>query len=73
VAPLIEQRLGALTLGVRDLARARRCYEHGLGWTRDGGEDDIYFADPDGHLWQVQWHPHLEITDRGEHLMKRSA
>jgi catechol 2,3-dioxygenase-like lactoylglutathione lyase family enzyme len=141
----MEQRLGALTLGVRDLARARRFYEDGLGWARDGGEADIafyqcngfvlglyewaklaadaavgpigsgfrgvalaycvrapedlervlaaaeaagatmlvaardafwggrdgYFADPDGHLWQVQWNPHLEITERGEHLMKR--
>ena len=141
----MEKRLGTLTLGVRDLARARRFYEHGLGWTRDGGEDDIafyqlgglvlglyewpklaadakvgadgsgfrgvtlaycvrrpeeleavleqaaaagatilvrardtfwggrdgYFADPDGHLWEVQWNPHLEITARGEHLMKK--
>jgi len=143
----MDKRLGALTLGVRDLARARRFYEDGLGWTRDGGEADIafyqcngfvfglyewaklaadagvdadgsgfrgvalaycvrapedvervlaaaqaagatmlvsardafwggrdgYFADPDGHLWQVQWNPHLEITDRGEHLMKRPS
>jgi uncharacterized protein len=142
---LMDKRVGAVTLGVRDLARARRFYEEGLGWTRDGGEDDIafyqlngfvfglyewaklaadatvdaggagfrgvalaycvrepadlervldraeaagapvlvrprdafwggrdaYFADPDGHLWQVQWNPHLEITERGEHLMKR--
>ncbi len=65
----MDKRLGALTLGVRDLARARRFYEEGLGWTRDGGEDDIAY--PDGHLWQVQWNPHLEITERGEHLMKR--
>jgi len=143
----MDKRLGALTLGVRDLARARRFYEDGLGWARDGGEDDIafyqcngfvlglyewakladdagvgadgsgfrgvalaycvrapedlervlaaaqaagatmlvpardafwggrdgYFADPDGHLWQVQWNPHLEITDRGECLMKRPS
>ena len=141
----MEKRLSTLTLAVRDLERARRFYEGGLGWTRDGGESDIafyqlngivlglyewpklaedaqvdpegsgfrgvafaycvrapedlervlaqaeaagarilvrardafwggrdgYFADPDGHLWQVQWNPHLEITDRGEHLMKR--
>jgi len=141
----MDKRLGTLTLGVRDLARSRRFYEQGLGWTRDGGEDDIafyqlnglvlglyewpklaadakvsaegfgfrgvtlaycvrrkdeleavleqartagakilvgardtfwggrdgYFADPDGHLWEVQWNPHLDITDRGEHLMKK--
>ena len=143
----MEKRLGTLTLGVRDLARSRAFYEQGLGWTRDGGEDDIafyqlngivlglyewpklaidagvdqagsgfrgvtlaycvrerdelegvlaeaqaaggkiliqardtfwgsrdgYFADPDGHLWEVQWNSHLEITARGEHLMKRPA
>jgi uncharacterized glyoxalase superfamily protein PhnB len=28
-----------------------------------------YFADPDGHLWEIQWNPHLRITDRGEHVM----
>jgi catechol 2,3-dioxygenase-like lactoylglutathione lyase family enzyme len=141
----MEKRLGALTLGVRDLAKARAFYEQGLGWTRDGGEADIafyqlggmvlglyewpklaidagvdaagsgfrgvtlayvvrekhqlevilreaeaaggtilvkargtfwggrdgYFADLDGHLWEVQWNPSLEITERGEHLMKK--
>jgi catechol 2,3-dioxygenase-like lactoylglutathione lyase family enzyme len=33
----MEKCLGTLTLGVHDLARARRFYEVGLGWTRDGG------------------------------------
>ena len=37
------------------------------------GSRDGYFADPDGHLWEVQWNSHLEITARGEHLMKRPA
>lgn len=44
----MEKRLGTLTLGVRDLARARRFYEEGLGWTRDGGEDDIAFYQLNG-------------------------
>jgi hypothetical protein len=35
----MEQRLSLVTLGVRDLARARRFYE-GLGWTTDAGPDD---------------------------------
>ena len=48
--------------GATILVRARDTF-----W---GGRDG-YFADPDGHLWEVQWNPHLEITDRGEHLMKR--
>ena len=139
----MEKRLGTVTLAVHDLSRARRFYEDGLGWTRDGGESDIsfyqlngivlglyewpklaadahveaagsgfrgvtlaycvraaedvepvlaqaeaagatitvkardtfwggragYFTDPDGHLWEIQWNPHLQITARGEHLM----
>src|SRR3546814_13422883 len=33
----MEQRLSLVTLGVRDLTRARRFYEEGLGWTRNAG------------------------------------
>ena len=25
-----------------------------------------YFADPDGHLWEVAWNPEWELTDAGE-------
>ena len=40
----MEQRLSLVTLGVRDLARARRFYEEGLGWTRNGGvEGEVAF------------------------------
>lgn len=40
----MEQRLSLVTLGVRDLARARRFYEEGLGWTRSAGvEDEVAF------------------------------
>src|SRR5438270_13266992 len=35
----MRQRLTVLTLGVRDLARARRFYE-ALGWTTGAGPDD---------------------------------
>ncbi|HEX8066287.1 MAG TPA: VOC family protein [Thermoleophilaceae bacterium] len=39
----MEQRLSLVTLGVRDLARARAFYE-GLGWTtRAGPDDDVVF------------------------------
>jgi catechol 2,3-dioxygenase-like lactoylglutathione lyase family enzyme len=24
-----------------------------------------YFADPDGHLWEVAWNPHWPLDDRG--------
>jgi uncharacterized protein len=39
----VQQRVSLITLGVRDLARARRFYE-GLGWrTRAAPEDDVVF------------------------------
>lgn len=142
----MEQRLAAITLGVRDIARARAFYEQGMGWGRDGGEDDVafyqtsgmifalyewpklaldaavdqegsgfrgvtlgyatrerdevemvldraeaaggrvlvqardafwggyngYFADLDGHLWEVMWNPGLTITADGDHLLNLS-
>jgi catechol 2,3-dioxygenase-like lactoylglutathione lyase family enzyme len=24
-----------------------------------------YFADPDGHLWEVAWNPHFKLDERG--------
>jgi uncharacterized protein len=39
----MKQRVGLITLGVRDLARARRFYE-ALGWeTGAGPDDDVLF------------------------------
>jgi catechol 2,3-dioxygenase-like lactoylglutathione lyase family enzyme len=135
----MRQRLSMITIGVRDIARARRFYEQGLGWHRDAGQDDIamyqaggmvvalyewpklaedagvsaegsgfrgvtlayncrskeevravleeareagaqmlveardtfwggydgYFADPDGHLWEVAWNPYWTLDDDG--------
>ncbi len=31
-------------------------------WGGHGG----YFADPDGHLWEVAWNPYFELNSRGE-------
>ena len=142
----MEARLSLITLGVGDLARARRFYEDGLGWRASeiGGEaivffqagglivglygrDDLaadanleagepvgtfagialahnvrareevdqvlseaeaagarivkpaqdafwggysgYFADPDGHLWEVAWNPGFTITGDGATIL----
>lgn len=133
----MEQRVSVLTLGVGDLAVARRFYVEGLGWSpamevdgevvffniapglvlglyadlaadagvpgrgvgltsisqnmRERDEVDAviaqaeaaggvvtkpavdtewggrsgYFADPDGHLWEIAWNPHWAIDDAG--------
>jgi catechol 2,3-dioxygenase-like lactoylglutathione lyase family enzyme len=142
----MEQRLSLITLGVTDLARARRFYEDGLGWTKGNDEDEVafyqlnglvlalwtrkelaedahvtdtgaafsgvtiafntrshdevddvlaqaeaaggtvlkaaeeapwggysgYFADPDGHPWEVAWNPGWSIDDAG-HISLGSA
>jgi catechol 2,3-dioxygenase-like lactoylglutathione lyase family enzyme len=39
----MQQRLSLVTLAVGDLARARRFYEEGLGWTPGFAMDDIAF------------------------------
>jgi len=134
----MDQRLSLITLAVADLARARRFYEEGLGWSplhaldeiafyqlpglglalfdraglekdagrridggfsgialamNERGKDDVdrtlaraasagaaitkpaedtlwggysgYFADLDGHAWEVAWNPHCTIHEDG--------
>ena len=47
----MQQRLTMVTLGVRDLARARNFYERGLGWTLgDGVEGQVAFYQLGGML-----------------------
>src|ERR1700678_2633459 len=46
--PVMDQRLSVVTLGVRDLRRARAFYE-ALGWHSDAGaEDDVVFFQAPG-------------------------
>jgi catechol 2,3-dioxygenase-like lactoylglutathione lyase family enzyme len=46
----VEQRLSLVTLGVRDLARARAFYE-ALGWTTGAGpDDDVVFFQAGGMI-----------------------
>ncbi|WP_193370035.1 VOC family protein [Pelagibius marinus] len=47
----MDQRLTMVTLGVRDLKRARAFYEEGLGWTLGGGvEGSVAFYQLGGIL-----------------------
>ena len=39
----MEQRVSMITLGVADMARARRFYEQGLGWRRANDQDEVAF------------------------------
>jgi predicted lactoylglutathione lyase len=39
----MEQRISLITLGVTDLAGARRFYEEGLGWQRGNTHDEVAF------------------------------
>lgn len=61
----VEPRINIVTLGVSDIKASRKFYE-GLGWIAFWGGHSGYFADPDGHLWEVAWNPHFNLNNRGE-------
>lgn len=49
----MEQRLSLITLGVADLARARRFYEDGLGWTKGNQEEEVCFYQLNGLILAI--------------------
>jgi catechol 2,3-dioxygenase-like lactoylglutathione lyase family enzyme len=49
----MDQRLSLVTLGVADLARARRFYEEGLGWTRGNENADVAFYQMPGMIFAL--------------------
>ena len=51
----MDQRLSLITLGVADLARARRFYEDGLGWTKGNPEDEVAFYQLTNGLVLAVW------------------
>jgi catechol 2,3-dioxygenase-like lactoylglutathione lyase family enzyme len=55
----MEKRVSVITLGVRDLARSRRFYESGLGWSRDSGGDDVTFYQAGGFIVALYEWPKL--------------
>lgn len=54
----MEQRISLITLGVRDLAAARRFYEAGLGFRRNNSEEEVAFYQLPGFV--------LALWDRAE-------
>ncbi len=46
----MEQRLSLVTLGVADLARARRFYEDGLGWRKNNPQAEVAFYQAGGMI-----------------------
>jgi hypothetical protein len=46
----MEQRMSLVTLGVADLRRARRFYEHGLGWKPGFASDEVVFYETGGPI-----------------------
>jgi len=55
----MEQRLSLVTLGVADLARARRFYGEGLGWRRGNAEEGIAFYQMPGAILALWSRPDL--------------
>jgi predicted enzyme related to lactoylglutathione lyase len=60
----MEQRLSLVTLGVADLARARRFYEQGLGWVKGNPEDEVAFYQLPGIVLAL-WSRDDLATDAG--------
>ena len=46
----MEQRMSLVTLGVADMRRARRFYEHGLGWKPGFASDEVVFYETGGPI-----------------------
>ena len=65
----MEQRLSLVTLGVADLARARRFYEEGLGWRRGNDNESVAFYQMPGGIFALWSRPALAedagVTDSG--------
>ena len=65
----MEQRISLVTLGVADLARARRFYEEGLGWRPDIAEAEVVFYGLGGAvlaLWsRAELAADAGVTDTG--------
>jgi predicted lactoylglutathione lyase len=51
----MEQRISLITLGVADLDRSRRFYEHGLGWTKRNPQDEVAFYQLTNGLVLALW------------------
>jgi catechol 2,3-dioxygenase-like lactoylglutathione lyase family enzyme len=49
----MEQRVSLITLGVKDLARARRFYAEGLGWTPAWENDRVVFFEAGGLVFSL--------------------
>jgi catechol 2,3-dioxygenase-like lactoylglutathione lyase family enzyme len=49
----VEQRVSLITLGVSDLARARRFYEDGLGWRRGNTDENVAFYEIPGGIFAL--------------------
>jgi catechol 2,3-dioxygenase-like lactoylglutathione lyase family enzyme len=60
----MEQRVSLVTLGVRNLARARSFYE-ALGWTTDAGPDDDVVFFPAGGMIVSLWGREQLAEDTG--------
>jgi catechol 2,3-dioxygenase-like lactoylglutathione lyase family enzyme len=60
--PVLDQRVGLLTLGVRDLARAKAFYER-LGWRGQEVQETVFFQA--GGMAIVLWSRDLLADDAG--------
>ncbi|MSQ51521.1 MAG: hypothetical protein EXR28_06500 [Betaproteobacteria bacterium] len=66
----MEQRLSLVTLGVADLARARKFYEEVIGWKAAESPPGVVFFDLGGLVFSL--FPHGELAKDAELGQERS-
>src|SRR5689334_18814286 len=56
----MQQQIAVITLGIHDLARSRRFYREGFGWTPVFENDEITFYQMNGFMLGTWRQPALE-------------
>jgi catechol 2,3-dioxygenase-like lactoylglutathione lyase family enzyme len=56
----MQQQISVVTLGITDLARSRRCYVEGCGWTPIFENEEIIFYQMNGFVLGIFSKPALE-------------
>jgi catechol 2,3-dioxygenase-like lactoylglutathione lyase family enzyme len=69
----MQQQISVITLGIADLARSRRFYVEGFGWTPVFENDEIVFYQMNGLMLGTWQQPALEQDMKRRGLMRPGA
>jgi predicted lactoylglutathione lyase len=69
----MQQQMAVLTLGIADLARSKRFYAEGFGWTPVFENDEIAFYQMNGFVLATWLQPALEADMQRQGLVRPGA